>query len=415
MEKKMSLKETLQQNQVPEQNDSESQQTDKLTMSDVQKADNWSQTPEGQIRRFETAAALAGQNKEKTFVLDNQSYDAKYVQDFIQTGRSVDAKTLQTDFLLDTLQQSSKAGQTGKCYGKSFENGSDCFNVMNRIQQLRTLHKSLSEIESSQIDSKERDPQFSESMETIKQEIKKNAVSEFEYNGKKYDLSLDIPPEKQWRYFGNVNEEMTSPLDSETKGWLRKYAKNQQSPHEVLPRLYKVMEASGNPAIRSLKSDITPVGWIAKNSNHFTPDVIGTGGTLYLNNSSMIPAELAHAFRNENNTFGEASQFVRDGLKDILTLNSAGFTSEAQRKNYSDKDKMEYDAHEIVEPALNNYLRGKTPTIEQMYSQIDAERKKEGISYSQTSAAEEMTQKGYEQQKQETLQNQTLIATAKTR
>ena len=108
----------------------------------------------------------------------------------------------------------------------------------------------------------------------------------------------------------------------------------------------------------------------------------------------MIPAELAHAFRNHNNTFGESIQFVRDGFKDIFTFNNAGFTRQAQLENYSDEDKMEYDTHTIVEPALRNYLNGKIPSVEQMYAQIDIQRRRKGISYSQTSSAEEMTQKG---------------------
>ena len=160
------------------------------------------------------------------------------------------------------------------------------------------------------------------------------------------------------------------------------------------------MEASGNPAIRPLED--SPINWMLKHPrSNFVADVIGSGGTLYLSTVNHIPDELAHAFRNKNNTFGEPAQFVRDGLKDILTLKSLGFTPKAQKKNYSDKDKMEYDTHKIVEPAIKGYLDGKIPTIEQMYARIDEKRKKEGISYSQTDNAEEMTKKGYEQRKNE--------------
>ena len=118
---------------------------------------------------------------------------------------------------------------------------------------------------------------------------------------------------------------------------------------------------------------------------------------MYLKRNAGFEAELAHAFRNNNNSFGESAQFIRDGLTDILTLNSLGFTPEAQSKNYSDKDKMEYDAHEIVEPAIRGFLSGKIPTIEQMYANIDAERKKQGISYAQTSESEKRTKKGYQE------------------
>ena len=157
------------------------------------------------------------------------------------------------------------------------------------------------------------------------------------------------------------------------------------------------MEVSGYPAIRQRSEDKSPVAWFTGISDHFTPDVFTSSGTLYLNGSGRLVAELAHAFRNKNNTFGEGAQFIRDGLKDILTFNSLGFTEKAQSKNYSDRDKMEYDTHFIVEPELKDFLAGRIPTIEQMYAQIDKARKKKGISYAQTTKAAEMTQEGYRQ------------------
>ena len=346
---------------------------------------------EQQMQRFEEAARQATQNNKKDFSLDNQSYDTKFVQEFIQTLKKSGTEALKNEFMLDVLMQSAQTGKTGKCFGKTFSNATECATVMQLIQAHRKLHGLYLSF-SNRTD------------ETFQDTIEKLAVSEFEVNGQKHNLSLDIPPDKQWKYFNNINEEFSSPLDSQTKDCLRKYAQEQINPYaqkqtinpaEFLHRLYKVMEASGNPAIRPLKESPR----YEENSirSEFDTDIIGSGSTLYLFTLNHIPDELAHAFRNKNNTFGEIIQFYRDGLKNILTFNSIGFTSEALDKNYSDKDKAEYDTHRIVEPTIEDYLAGKIPTIEQMYARIDEKRKKEGISYSQTDNAEEMTKKGYEQ------------------
>ena len=359
-----------------------------VSINFVQRLKNTSQNPKNKVKRFEIAAALAKEQNKDFFVLDNQAYDTNYVQEFIECGKSVDQNALNGEFMHDVLVETAKVGQTGKCFGKNFSNAGDCFYVMNKIKTLRLLHSTAWNLEKGMFQTKK----FREVVSQVK-----NLQNEFDYKDQKYDLRLDISPEKQWGYFKNVNEEFTPNLDLQTKYHLRSYAmqKGDISP-QLLSRLYKLMDVSGNPSIRPMGKDKTPVGWVANGSPHFTPDLLGSGGTIY-SASSFLIGEIAHAFRNKNNTFGEGVQFIRDGLKDILAFNNAGFTEKSQLKNYEDKDKMEYDCHKIVEPAFKAYLNGKIKTIEQMYAKIDKDRQNHGISYSQTNQAEEMTKIGYEQ------------------
>lgn len=334
---------------------------------------------EKHIKPFETAANLAVKDNVSNFFINNQSYDAKYVIEFINKMKS--SSIPNDEFMVEVLKESSKTGQVGKCFGKSFSNASDCHDVMQRIRFSREIYGQLL------VGEKEIEKQF-----------KQWGLSfNFTHKGQEYDLRLDMPPEKQWKYSNLLNEEITSEIDPVTKKHLRQKAATYPNQSIALSKIYQLMEASGNPSIRQVGEDKTLVGLVAQKNIHFTPDVFGRSGTLYLKRNAGFEAELAHAFRNNNNSFGESAQFIRDGLTDILTLNSLGFTPKAQSKNYSDKDKMEYDAHEIVEPAIKRFLSGKIPTIEQMYANIDAERKKQGISYAQTSESEKRTKKGYQE------------------
>ncbi len=122
----------------------------------------------------------------------------------------------------------------------------------------------------------------------------------------------------------------------------------------VKNRIYQVLEASGNPKISYTKDE-----------NSFTANVLGhecsnysPGGRrhIYINSVNDFVAEVSHAYRHQNNFLGERSNFVMDGLKDILTLNSAGFTKKAQNQNYKEVGSMEYDTHSIVEPVLTEYI-----------------------------------------------------------
>lgn len=122
----------------------------------------------------------------------------------------------------------------------------------------------------------------------------------------------------------------------------------------VKNRIYQVLEASGNPKISYTKDE-----------NSFTANVLGHEcsnyspggrGHIYINEAKDFVAEVSHAYRHQNNLVGERGNFVMDGLKDILTFNSAGFTKKAQNQNYKEVGSMEYDTHSIVEPVLTEYI-----------------------------------------------------------
>ena len=371
---------------------------------------------EQQMQRFEFAASLAAQKKQSSFSLDNQSYDTKFVQEFIQTLKKSGTEALKNEFMLDVLMQSAKTDKTGQCFGKTFSNATECAKQMFQICQYRNIYtishqneEQLKDFEKLPNPSKEQKEMMSFSMD-----LSNRLLSNLSLMSIQQDLTLDMPPEKQWHYFKNLNEEISSEVDIKTKVWLYEYAQKQKNPTDALSRLYKVMEASGNPAIRPLKD--SPINWMLKHPrSNFVADKFGSSGTLYVSSTDYIPDELAHAFRNKNNTFGEDLQLIGDGLKDILTFKSLGFTESAHNKFYADKDKYEYDAHEIVEPTIEDYLAGNIETLEQMYALIDAARKKEGISYSQTDNAEEMTKKGHEQVKKRSAKKQILHKSRRTK
>ena len=135
----------------------------------------------------------------------------------------------------------------------------------------------------------------------------------------------------------------------------------------------------------------------------FEPDLTQKSGTLNLSNldKKNFIEEMGHAFREKTNTYGEASQFMRDGLKDILTLNSFGFTSSAQMNNYNEKGKMEYDAHKVVSPVLKDFVDGKIDSMPKVYAKIDQKRKEINEPYTLTDEAKQMTAQGYQELAQE--------------
>ena len=97
----------------------------------------------------------------------------------------------------------------------------------------------------------------------------------------------------------------------------------------------------------------------------FSPNILSPGGDIYFgHDAASFIAELAHAFRNKNNSLGEIAHFVGDGLKDILTANSLGFTPKAQTKNYSDPGKMQADS------LISLYDDVKKSELEDIYGPI---------------------------------------------
>lgn len=143
---------------------------------------------------------------------------------------------------------------------------------------------------------------------------------------------------------------------------------------DVKRRIYKVLEVSGNPKISYIKDE-----------NSITATLLGHGrsnyspsGHIYINDASDFVPELSHAFRDNNNVMGEAGNFVVDGLKDIFTLTSVGFSENAQAQNYKKTGYMEHDTHSIVEPVLEQYLiqdplseYGEIKSIDEAAAMID--------------------------------------------
>ncbi len=137
---------------------------------------------------------------------------------------------------------------------------------------------------------------------------------------------------------------------------------------EITDRLYQVLQVSGNPSIAYTKDDNA---WTASMLEHgesnFSPGLMRS--SIYINNVSDLIPELAHAYRQENNLMGETGHFITDGLTDILTFSSAGFSKDAQQKNYKKVGQMEHDAHSIVEPVLEQYIAPQNFSI---YGNLDS-------------------------------------------
>ena len=241
---------------------------------------------------------------------------------------------------------------------------------------------------------------------------RKNEKATYTFMDEEKKACSYYPLQEQMNVFGNTYEEVLAPQDEESKKYLNEYAQLYTSkPSEELEmkdRLYQLWRVCGYPEIRNqTEENMTLMGRIIEYNRHgktahFKPSLYGKD-TVYLipehflghetfnaeaNVDYLLP-EIAHAFRHKNNVFGEATQFIGDGLKDILTFKSIGFTPKAQLNNYSNPDRMEYDAHKIVEPALRDFVHGKIKTLEEMYYIIDTERKKNGNEYIWTPTAKE--------------------------
>lgn len=172
----------------------------------------------------------------------------------------------------------------------------------------------------------------------------------------------------------------------------------------VRNRIYQVLDVSGYPKISYTKDD-----------NSFTADLLdhrrsnyspGSRGHIYINEISDFIPEVAHAYRHQNNLMGERGNFITDGLKDILTLSSVGFSSSAQLKNYTKVGYMEHDTHSIVEPVLYEYISqtpmgsyGEVKTLPEVAATIDMLRHQQNDSsaiYTWTSEGDEAVAEGKE-------------------
>ena len=369
--------------------------------------------PAAEIKRFENAARASEAESNPYFWLDGVLYDAGYVSSFC---KHLDNKKIAKDkYIYEVLKASSKKGEKGECFGKKFPSPEDCIDGLNIIREKRHL------LSGAITHGVEWSLNPIELMSKLSWE---NRTDRIECNGKKYDISLEgMSPETQMKYTGILDEEIFQGVDIDTMKFLRSYMpdvsknyyvkKTNEKPFDYMIRFYKLMDQCGNPKLRPL-ADSPVKDIIGIDRAHFVPDLDFVGGTCYADNLNVFIAELAHAFRNKNNFFGEAIQSTRDGLKDIITFDSLGFTPEALDKNYKDPTKMEYDTHSIVQPELNAYLDGKTPTLEQMYAKIDMRRKENENTYTPTLSAKRMIEKGYKQfkeaqEKQEEAQKATVV------
>ena len=222
----------------------------------------------------------------------------------------------------------------------------------------------------------------------------------FIYQGKERRAVSRYEPDEQIKIFGNLWKEVSSPQSEETKKILRKTAEYlapfPAMANSVLNKLYDVCRVSGYPEIKDLRYEISLMGRVIKAStgdkkSYFSPSVFGRSSIFIspilgenkrqLFDYSEVLIELAHAFRDKNNMFGETSQFLADGFKDIFKLNSVGFGSTAQLKNYTNPQRMEYDAHKIVYPALLAYVKSPIMTLPEVYNKIETQRKENGNTY----------------------------------
>ena len=247
----------------------------------------------------------------------------------------------------------------------------------------------------------------------------------YEFNGKRHEACSRYPDQKQQELFGNIWEELRSPQSPETKAILRKCVSELSlipmgSVVSPITRMYEICRQSGYPEISETSKANTAMNAILRASYghdkaHYEPSTFGGRGEIYIpvvggewshKNYEDVLGELAHAFRDKNNFFGETAQFVGDGLKDIFTGNGVGFGTNAQAKNYKNPDRMEYDAHEVVEPVLKSYITGMyvrdgksepgPSSIEGVFAKIKEKRAEQGTRYTPTPNAAVKASRGQE-------------------
>ena len=242
---------------------------------------------------------------------------------------------------------------------------------------------------------------------------RKAGKSKYTFNGEEKETCSYYSATEQMEIFGNLWEEVRSPQSEETKMILREYTNRmftrKDFSHFVLNRLYQLCRVSGYPEIQDVRKDHSIIGSViagakGKPISYYLPTFVGrptinlapdTNGVIY----DDIVCELPHAFRNNNNVFGEIAHFLADGIKDLITLNSPGFGVTAQKKNYKNPMRMEYDAHKIIEPLIKKYLFSPQMSLTDFYHEIEKARTKSGNTYLLTPSAkralkEKPTEKG---------------------
>lgn len=184
----------------------------------------------------------------------------------------------------------------------------------------------------------------------------------------------------------------------------------------VRTRIYQVLEAAGNPHISYTKDDNSlTASLLGHGRSNYSP---GSRGHIYINTISDFVPEVAHGYRHQNNLVGERGNFIGDGLKDILTFSSFGFTENAQAENYKKTGYMENDTHSVVEPVLSEYIvsapmgrYGELKTMSEVAATIDMlrhQQKDSSAVYTWTSEGDEAVAQG-----KESLRNRILAPFAK--
>lgn len=371
-----------------------------ITMEHVQNKGIW-RTDED-LLRLKLGAALADQQKEFSFHVDGEIYHTQAALTFFDEYERLDP-------------------HPDAKYNSLF------LRALSEYDRARKNPELPMEILGHTLPAAASVPSFVH--ELIKQRLLGNRT--FTFYGKDYETTLPLPAFEQYRLFQNTNAQVLSPQTPETKEIIQNYVlvttfnmhrkelpslqqiSNEQMFQEIkklpayagmLDRFYQVCSVSGYPEIKSSNRDNGLIGRIMKavcNNEmppHYMPSLTG-GGTIYVNQLNDIPAEMAHAFRHQNNVIGEGAHFVLDGLSDLAQFKSLGFTHEAQLNNYDDRTKFENDTHATVEPEIINFIKGRTATIEQMYAKIDQRRHAKDNRYTLTRTAQKRTNQGYKELK----------------
>lgn len=371
-----------------------------ITMEYIQNKNVW--RPEETLIRLKLGTALAAQQKVSSFHIDGETYHTRtavtFFNEYEQLNPHPDTKydSLFLKALSDYGKAQATPGQSMKILGHTLPPDA---SVPSFVHEL------------------------------IKQREFGNGIMTF--RGKNYKTTLPLPASEQYRLFQNTNAQVLSPQSPETKQIIQNYVlaatfdmhrKSLPPAHSIsdeemlreiekLPayaemsdRFYQVCSVSGYPEIKVADTDNGLIGQVMKAARHnempphFTPGLTD-GGTIYATQLNDIPAEMAHAFRHQNNLIGEGAHFVLDGLSDLVRFKSLGFTSKAQLNNYDDKTKFENDTHTTVEPEIVNFINGRTATIEQMYAKIDQHRHAKDNRYTLTLTAQKRTNQGYKELK----------------
>ncbi len=210
---------------------------------------------------------------------------------------------------------------------------------------------------------------------------------EVEVAGKTYSTQSQLSLADQQKYYGNVNQEVVSPQNRQTK-MLMNAAVNHDPAKKA--RLYEVASHSGYPEIEPAKDDSL---FDHANAEYVPPVVsLDTVGHIHLRgySSRFVVDEMAHAWRNTNHLTGEIGAGIVDF--DLRFLES----NDEVKARYADPTKYEGDTHLNVEMKIRDFIEKGDHTIPEMSSRIDAFRKNFGSEWTYTDKGKELVERGYQ-------------------